>query len=900
MDDDDTFHAEFDPLTWEEVASVQLRPPVPSTGPSVPTSKAVADVDEEDSLDPLRIAFMPSAGGEDSSSTAPRGRSRTLIAAGAGSLTKRQAVFASLTSPKFDPMDYLTTVHAGTKYMQLQDGLYALEESVVSQNYRLKKLVKEHLTLFLQCKSSIDNISTAQFEGVDMRGFSELAQQIEADARRLLEPLISRKESADRIESVLNLLQRFNFLFHLPADIAQNIKRAEYERVAHDFRKARLFVSSCHVPVFSQVLRRVEQQIQDLRAELFAKLQATASANEAERYISHLKILESAVDPSEVYMKHQLEALENAMIRVPAATPQPTASSAATAGTAPPQSALPCGAASDSDYLWHRSVAIMLQHRLPQIWKLSPRTAEARQAFRRTIGAFANQLHCSRQSLMLMSDISKALVSGGIDEPLVMSPLGYMRSKYSLQLSYLYCGHAMRGLACLFGLSDSSSQEKWASIPARIEETLLHCLRDVYAVYGSCTDAVALDALHVLLRDFAEDVPFVFADGMFDFGFPYAAEFRGIVSLRAGPETGGSRTQQPQGPMRHSPGGASQCAAATSRSYGVAADSGDNFDSLPSSGDGASRQVGFAGPAATPSRASAESGSRCRGRSVTSLVGFAMQHTTQELEASELDERWLFVLASIEVFLDKIYPRFQDAAQSLFPDAFSRRSKGQARAGHGADGLRGGGIELHAHFGESGREDGGGMAWQHLLDALADHVEDQFLASRMRSMNAILKRGVLGVYQFSSMDINHYASLAEPPKEVRNYVHEMLLDLVFVYSQMSRMSLDPTRSNVFPRIFENCMLLYLQCVDYIDGFSTHGASQLLVEVEFVFDAMADMFGSDLAEDVFERVREAVLAKVVDGAVGSDDEDRRTVIIKDTAYRCRLQLASLKGGTAVRS
>lgn len=60
-----------------------------------------------------------------------------------------------------------------------------------------------------------------------------------AEANKLFEGVLKRREKADATRNALGVLQRFRFLFTLPVAIERNIKRGEYDAVINDYARAR-------------------------------------------------------------------------------------------------------------------------------------------------------------------------------------------------------------------------------------------------------------------------------------------------------------------------------------------------------------------------------------------------------------------------------------------------------------------------------------------------------------------------------------------------------------------------------------------------------------------------------------------------------------------------------------
>lgn len=59
-----------------------------------------------------------------------------------------------------------------------------------------------------------------------------------AEADRLFDDVLRRKDEADGTRNALGVLQRFRFLFNLPAVIDKNIQKSDYDLVINDYARA--------------------------------------------------------------------------------------------------------------------------------------------------------------------------------------------------------------------------------------------------------------------------------------------------------------------------------------------------------------------------------------------------------------------------------------------------------------------------------------------------------------------------------------------------------------------------------------------------------------------------------------------------------------------------------------
>ena len=69
------------------------------------------------------------------------------------------------------------------------------------------------------------------------------------EADRLFKDVLKRKDQADATRNALGVLQRYRFLFHLPANLDKTIEKADYDLVINVYARARTLFGSTEVQV---------------------------------------------------------------------------------------------------------------------------------------------------------------------------------------------------------------------------------------------------------------------------------------------------------------------------------------------------------------------------------------------------------------------------------------------------------------------------------------------------------------------------------------------------------------------------------------------------------------------------------------------------------------------------
>ncbi|GFY55166.1 exocyst complex component 2 [Trichonephila inaurata madagascariensis] len=165
--------------------------------------------------------------------------------------------------------------------------------------------MKSNVSSVMSCLEALDTMKSTlekdvQALGNDLAVPAEQAiQKAKEEAFGLFEEMLTRKEKADSTRNALSVLQRFRFLFNLPANIEKNIRKGDYEMVINDYARAKSLFHDTEVAVFKRVYQEVEQRIEQFREMLLEKLKNQPSTvEEQKRLVKFLVNLETPNDPA--------------------------------------------------------------------------------------------------------------------------------------------------------------------------------------------------------------------------------------------------------------------------------------------------------------------------------------------------------------------------------------------------------------------------------------------------------------------------------------------------------------------------------------------------------------------------------------------------------------------------
>ena len=80
--------------------------------------------------------------------------------------------------------------------------------------------------------------------------------------------VLGRKDKADKTRNALLVLNRFKFLFQLPANIRAHLAKEDYDRVSEEYERARALYGNSEEPLFQTYLAEAEKGVQQMKVNI--------------------------------------------------------------------------------------------------------------------------------------------------------------------------------------------------------------------------------------------------------------------------------------------------------------------------------------------------------------------------------------------------------------------------------------------------------------------------------------------------------------------------------------------------------------------------------------------------------------------------------------------------------
>ncbi|OLY81074.1 Exocyst complex component SEC5A [Smittium mucronatum] len=244
-------------------------------------------------------------------------------------LSQRGKYFVS--HKQFSATDFLLAIHKDASYSDLIHGAKALRLAMSHRSEALKVLVKNNFGRFVEAKNKIDLLydemkthSFGQDQEYGTKKFQDAIKKCTDNAEKIYNPIISRRNKADKIRSTLSVVGRYKFFFNLPHSLIELTRLNKFDSAVREYKKGKILLRQLKFNsgqvgsdlrqataldfIVDKVWEEVQNSLIELRSALYVHLsQSYRPLDTQEVVIRHLYDLdlEPEEDPVGFYLKKQ-------------------------------------------------------------------------------------------------------------------------------------------------------------------------------------------------------------------------------------------------------------------------------------------------------------------------------------------------------------------------------------------------------------------------------------------------------------------------------------------------------------------------------------------------------------------------------------------------------------------
>ena len=212
----------------------------------------------------------------------------------------------NIGSDNFEPAYFLLDKHRSTTFEDLKAGVGYLKRKVDGENESQLSFIKSNVSSIVDQLDTLRGIKKRY--DIDNREYGKdptikVEKSIEAakiKADQMFFDVLGRKDRADATRNALNVMNRFKFLFYLPANIETNIDKGDFDRVIDEYERAKSLYSDTDNEIFQKYLEEVESRMVVLKEVLAKKLREDDRypLDQRKRLIANLVQLDHDQDPA--------------------------------------------------------------------------------------------------------------------------------------------------------------------------------------------------------------------------------------------------------------------------------------------------------------------------------------------------------------------------------------------------------------------------------------------------------------------------------------------------------------------------------------------------------------------------------------------------------------------------
>ncbi|KAL7576430.1 hypothetical protein ACA910_018232 [Epithemia clementina (nom. ined.)] len=182
------------------------------------------------------------------------------------------------TSPKFDPILFLTLVHRNASYEKLVGSLDRLTSKTENQVEQLENLVRENFPLFVKCAEGFDEFRSNAENDVGL-GLNEridkldgIAESCAFQAKKSFRPLLDNTTEVRKVQSAIAVLQRVAPVLQAPVIMRQHLENRRYSEALKTYRRVLVVDSTCKIDLLLRVKAQAEECVREAQRELERRL----------------------------------------------------------------------------------------------------------------------------------------------------------------------------------------------------------------------------------------------------------------------------------------------------------------------------------------------------------------------------------------------------------------------------------------------------------------------------------------------------------------------------------------------------------------------------------------------------------------------------------------------------
>ncbi|KNB43177.1 hypothetical protein JH06_3715 [Blastocystis sp. subtype 4] len=227
------------------------------------------------------------------------------------------------SSEQFNPMRFLLEIHNSTSLQALEKGLDSMRGTVLDEESRLKKLVKDYFGDFVTARKTIEDLEKTLSDPAFFDSEGHLVMENVRDTVKMAEdmiaPLQSNREKIYSLQTSLQLFRKYRLMFPTIDNVEEYLRSKQWDKLLKEYQKYKTTIMDSNESniVIEMIKTHMMSYIQKAIDELLSLLYNSSSVLTSEQQTHFINVVIGLDYPHvpELFMiQNSLQTWKNSII----------------------------------------------------------------------------------------------------------------------------------------------------------------------------------------------------------------------------------------------------------------------------------------------------------------------------------------------------------------------------------------------------------------------------------------------------------------------------------------------------------------------------------------------------------------------------------------------------------
>jgi deoxyadenosine/deoxycytidine kinase len=225
-----------------------------------------------------------------------------------------------IKSPHFKPHLYFQKAHGKLSAQDVSKALENLKAVTISKQNSMSQIISENSIIFGETRTYFEELKSS-IAGELTTGpaimFHNKLKECESTESALLSPLLKQRAEMERIKRLIQLTNKYSYLFKLPNTLQSHLSRADIDSIVDVYQKHVVIIKTySHLPVFFKVVKNLDAVVSAVKTFILQGIRKNKrlTFESVTKAISYLKILDPKSSPEIDVAQVLYEVIDNYVV----------------------------------------------------------------------------------------------------------------------------------------------------------------------------------------------------------------------------------------------------------------------------------------------------------------------------------------------------------------------------------------------------------------------------------------------------------------------------------------------------------------------------------------------------------------------------------------------------------